>query len=816
MEDDGRFVCVFHYGGCFINKTTLEYVGKDSEWRCDSDKWSYWEILDILKGKGVHPDHILGMWYNDPTKELGVGLSEIKDDKDEVDDNGHCEVIRQISAIGLDNENDVHSEIFGHGYYSEKDDKSDKSDDSVREVVFDDSEEESDANGGFPLLEYAPQSPPPSTVQGKKNTKKGKESTKKDKGKKQVIRKKGRPKKDVGKKPQHEYFSDHSDDDSLYDERDVAKEMKQNKVARGLSDDDYATDELESDSECELEGEEGELGEVVPREKFATFVQPKNMRDYKWEEGTYFVTKKSFTEAVRTYSVHSNRMVKFVKNDKRRIRGKCQGAGCNLEIYNFYLRDKETWQLRKVSEKHDCPREPHVNLLSSDWLSNRLQSTVKENPAIKLTAIVERTQKKWNNSITKGMAYRAKEKAVDLVNGSFREQYTRLHDYAHELLRTNAGSTVVIAAQDYVPTEADVEAPERPICPHFQRILYTFISDQQKGLLQAIDELLPGVDQRFCKPIVTMMEEIRVYLMERWQKNREAAAKFEGSVLPKIKKKLEKEIEHTNMWMARQSGEFFFEVQKPEDYIPNYYRNETYEVCYAPLIYPVGGQSVWVKTQYTDLQPPPIRRQPGRPKKRRNREEGELRREPGMLNKKGMKQACRRCGETGHNKSTCKLPPPPPPPPTPAATTTATTPANTPPATAPATTPVIAPTNASGAVAATRKSPRHRDKVPATQPAMPTRKSPRNREELPATQPAVPTTKSPVKRKRVESSTQPAPATRKSPIKRNKTDQTATPKNQGNAPPKNQGKAPPKAPTNAPPKAPFKPPRSSQKQPFKP
>jgi hypothetical protein len=48
-----------------------------------------------------------------------------------------------------------------------------------------------------------------------------------------------------------------------------------------------------------------------------------------------------------------------------------------------------------------------------------------------------------------------------------------------------------------------------------------------------------------------MMEEIRVYLMERWQKNREAAAKFEGSVLPKIKKKLEKEIEHTNMWMAR-------------------------------------------------------------------------------------------------------------------------------------------------------------------------------------------------------------------------------------------------------------------------
>jgi hypothetical protein len=62
----------------------------------------------------------------------------------------------------------------------------------------------------------------------------------------------------------------------------------------------------------------GEVCGLLSRKKFATFVQPKNMRDYKWEEGTYFVTKKSFTEVVRTYSVHSNRKMKFVKNDKRK------------------------------------------------------------------------------------------------------------------------------------------------------------------------------------------------------------------------------------------------------------------------------------------------------------------------------------------------------------------------------------------------------------------------------------------------------------------------------------------------------------------
>ncbi|MCI28968.1 pentatricopeptide repeat-containing protein, partial [Trifolium medium] len=60
-------------------------------------------------------------------------------------------------------------------------------------------------------------------------------------------------------------------------------------------------------------------------------------------------------------------------------------------------------------------------------------------------------------------------------------------------------------------------------------------------------------------------------------------------------------------------------------------------------------------------------RQPGRPKNKRNREEGELFREPRQLNKKGMKQHCTRCNVVGYNKSTCKLPP--------SATEPATTPA---------------------------------------------------------------------------------------------------------------------------------------------
>jgi hypothetical protein len=55
---------------------------------------------------------------------------------------------------------------------------------------------------------------------------------------------------------------------------------------------------------------------------------------------------------------------------------------------------------------------------------------------------------------------------------------------------------------------------------------------------------------------------------------------------------------------------------KVDDYVPAYFRKETYEACYRPLIYPTNGSCVWEVTTYNNLQPPPIRKQPGRPRKR--------------------------------------------------------------------------------------------------------------------------------------------------------------------------------------------------------
>ncbi|MDV3145753.1 MAG: hypothetical protein Q8736_02635 [Sweet potato little leaf phytoplasma] len=83
------------------------------------------------------------------------------------------------------------------------------------------------------------------------------------------------------------------------------------------------------------------------------------------------------------------------------------------------------------------------------WLGKKLHSSIRQNPKIKLGDIQDKAHESWNIGITRSKAYRARKEAMDLVDGTHREQYRRLKDYCHELLRSNPGSTVKLLVDRY-------------------------------------------------------------------------------------------------------------------------------------------------------------------------------------------------------------------------------------------------------------------------------------------------------------------------------------------------------------------------------
>ncbi|CAL5192353.1 unnamed protein product [Lathyrus oleraceus] len=105
--------------------------------------------------------------------------------------------------------------------------------------------------------------------------------------------------------------------------------------------------------------------------------------------------------------------------------------------------------------------------MSTKWLSKRIQSSLKNNPRLKLNDIKEKVQKKWNVGVNKTKTIRVRLAVRDMVYGSFLGNYTRIYDYYHDLLTSNLGSIVKLNVQPAKKGTTDQR-------PHFKRLYISY------------------------------------------------------------------------------------------------------------------------------------------------------------------------------------------------------------------------------------------------------------------------------------------------------------------------------------------------------
>ncbi|RYR20290.1 hypothetical protein Ahy_B03g065405 [Arachis hypogaea] len=445
---------------------------------------------------------------------------------------------------------------------------------------------------------------------------------------------------------------------------------KEQVVAAGLRDED---DGYESEGLWDVPVSDDEGDPLLRR--YPLYKSLKNMKEYKWEVGTMYVDRNAFKKCVTSYAVHSGRGIWFSKCDNHRCKAVCK-EGCKWFAYCHKMKREDTWQLTSCYQKHTCSKATKIGIMSPQWLTARV-----------------------------------KQQSLDEINGTYGEQYRRIHDYAAELLRSNPGSTVQIQVERPPEFELETPTPGTDMRPRFQRIyicldackrsfmvcrpmigldgcfiktpyggqLLTSIGWDpmirfcqlpmlllkqrrktrgdifvESGLIPTFDELLPGIDHRFCvrhlysnfikrfpgvqlkmmmskaakatyvqdwerrmkeiqqvdqgsynhlmeiltkywsksrfnyfprvdtlvnnmcecfnsviveareKPIVSMLEDIRVYLMNRWSDNRQSIVTYAGKILPKINKKIEREFDKGGEWLAIYAGRDKYEVSSSQ------------------------------------------------------------------------------------------------------------------------------------------------------------------------------------------------------------------------------------------------------------
>ncbi|CAL9026376.1 unnamed protein product [Prunus brigantina] len=236
-------------------------------------------------------------------------------------------------------------------------------------------------------------------------------------------------------------------------------------VAAACEEDSDTKFEKELDSPYYSSDEEGER-----RRKFPEFCMS-DLDNPKFERGMLFGSKEVLKKVVQNYAVQGNYHIKFVKNDKRRITAQCKN--CTWKIHASFMQLEKTLQIKTFIDKHICHRNltnPYVNCV---FIAHKYLDRIMDKPDIKCKHLRKAVRRDLGYNVFDSQCARAKNKAKEIIEGTYKEQYSRLQEYCDEIRATNVGSTMKIR----------VEPP-----PHFQR-LYICLDACKKGFLACL-----GVD----------------------------------------------------------------------------------------------------------------------------------------------------------------------------------------------------------------------------------------------------------------------------------------------------------------------------------
>ncbi|GAU46358.1 hypothetical protein TSUD_325000 [Trifolium subterraneum] len=347
--------------------------------------------------------------------------------------------------------------------------------------------------------------------------------------------------------------------------------------------DSYHSEELKSPISTDDEDDSGKR--VYPQ-----FNEAAKFGDVHIELGMEFGNLETFKAAVGDYTIDLGRVIKWVKNDKKRARVKCKEPECPWEIFCSWSKDRKSYQVKTFHSKHVCGRKFQNKQATRKWVVKQLTEKVDTIP---IPEAVPQFRRFYVCLDACKRGFNAGCRPFIGLDGCFLKGY-----YGGQLL-----SAFLTLLHDDLGD--------------YRQNGWNFMSDMQKGLIPAMQEVMPGVPHRYCALHMwrnftkqwkdkELREEIRCYVMRTMTNNR---LKLEGRV---------------GIPCKHACAAISWKNENPEEYCNGWLGLASYKASYEFFIQLVRGETYWEPTPFTKPVPPWVKRIAGRPKKNRRRDETEV------------------------------------------------------------------------------------------------------------------------------------------------------------------------------------------------
>ena len=169
--------------------------------------------------------------------------------------------------------------------------------------------------------------------------------------------------------------------------------------------------------------------------------------------GERFCNIQELRFCLTNYAVSNGYPICITKSSSIRLQAKCgfdkKGKRCPFKLWASWMGDEHSFQVKGLCEDHTCKRDySHAALVNPDWIAKQFMKHLCARPKMKAREMREEVKKKFYCLVSRGQCYRAKKKALELINGKLTEHYARIWDYGGEILRSNPGSTCKVCVDE--------------------------------------------------------------------------------------------------------------------------------------------------------------------------------------------------------------------------------------------------------------------------------------------------------------------------------------------------------------------------------
>ncbi|CAI9266213.1 unnamed protein product [Lactuca saligna] len=263
--------------------------------------------------------------------------------------------------------------------------------------------------------------------------------------------------------------------------------------------------------------------------KLKDVVFPIDNENQEWEQmvpvlGMKFSNPLELKLCITNYAVKNGYDLWYEKSDHERLLVKCckgktnkQGKGCPFRLWATWMSSEKSFQIKSLNDMHNCARVfKFGSIVTYKWIAKHFMNHILQKPKMSIRKLKAKVSKKFNLIASVGQCRNARKYAFQEIEGTLKEHYAKTWSYGEEIRRTNPGSTVKMDV-DVMPDGttyiskfyAVVSVESKETWKWFIDLLIedlgmgvghglTLISDQHKGLLEAVKERVPAAEHRQC------------------------------------------------------------------------------------------------------------------------------------------------------------------------------------------------------------------------------------------------------------------------------------------------------------------------------